>query len=97
MFNDSPALLELEGLSDDQKLWLEFEDKVRTIGRALVASPGVPADRVAFLRAAQIPLVTVKITPGPHEFTLVPSLRYIDLTNQTIYHRFIEEGSIRVR
>jgi tripartite-type tricarboxylate transporter receptor subunit TctC len=52
LFNDSPALLELEGLSDDQKLWLEFEDKVRTIGRALVASPGVPADRVAFLRAA---------------------------------------------
>jgi tripartite-type tricarboxylate transporter receptor subunit TctC len=52
LFGDVPALLERDGLSEAQIAWLEFEDDVRTLGRALVTSPGVPEERVAFLRDA---------------------------------------------
>jgi tripartite-type tricarboxylate transporter receptor subunit TctC len=52
LFSDAPALLERDGLSETQIAWLEFEDDVRTLGRALVTSPGVSDERVAFLREA---------------------------------------------
>jgi tripartite-type tricarboxylate transporter receptor subunit TctC len=52
LFDGSPALLEIPGLTPEQRTWLEFEDKVRALGRALVTSPGVPDHRVAYLRAA---------------------------------------------
>ena len=39
-------------LSDEQQWWLDFRITLNEIGRILVASPGTPPDRLAFLRNA---------------------------------------------
>lgn len=36
----------------DQRWWLEFRMSINDLGRILVITPGTPADRLAFLRAA---------------------------------------------
>jgi tripartite-type tricarboxylate transporter receptor subunit TctC len=49
---DVPTVFEQSKLDDDQRWWLEFRMSINDLGRILVTTPGVPADRLAFLRAA---------------------------------------------
>jgi len=39
-------------LDADARWWLEFRNSINDLGRILVTTPGVPAERLAFLRAA---------------------------------------------
>ena len=47
-----PTFFEAVKLSKDKQWWLDFRAELNDFGRILVTSPGVPADRLAFLRAA---------------------------------------------
>jgi tripartite-type tricarboxylate transporter receptor subunit TctC len=49
---DTPTIFEIAKLDDEQRWWLEFRMSINDLGRILVTTPGVPADRLAFLRAA---------------------------------------------
>ena len=49
---DTPTIFESVKLDDDARWWLEFRMSINDLGRILVTTPGVPADRLAFLRAA---------------------------------------------
>ena len=49
---DVPTVFEQAKLDDDQRWWLEFRMSINDLGRILVTTPGVPADRLAFLRVA---------------------------------------------
>lgn len=47
-----PTLFEALKLTPEQQWWLDFRADLNEFGRVLVATPNVPADRLAFLRAA---------------------------------------------
>lgn len=49
---DFPTVFEQTKLDADQRWWLEFRMSINDLGRILVTTPGVPAERLAFLRAA---------------------------------------------
>jgi tripartite-type tricarboxylate transporter receptor subunit TctC len=49
---DTPTVFEQAKLDDEQRWWLDFRMSINDLGRILVTTPGVPADRLAFLRAA---------------------------------------------
>lgn len=49
---ETPTLAEQVKLDDEQKWWFDFRESINDLGRILVTTPGVPADRLAFLRAA---------------------------------------------
>ena len=49
-FPDVPTIFEQVDLTPDQAWWVDFHEKMRKIGRAFVAPPGVSVERVAFLR-----------------------------------------------
>ncbi len=49
-FKDTPTIFERGNLTAEQKWWFGLEDDVRNLGRAFVTTPGVAADRVAYLR-----------------------------------------------
>ena len=49
---DTPTVFEQAKLDDEQRWWLEFRMSINDLGRILVTTPGVPADRLAFLREA---------------------------------------------
>jgi tripartite-type tricarboxylate transporter receptor subunit TctC len=49
---DTPTIFEAVKLDDDARWWLEFRMSINDLGRILVTTPGVPADRLAFLREA---------------------------------------------
>ena len=49
---DTPTIFESMKLDDDARWWLEFRMSINDLGRILVTTPGVPADRLAFLREA---------------------------------------------
>ena len=49
---DTPTIFEAAKLDDDARWWLEFRMSINDLGRILVTTPGVPADRLEFLRAA---------------------------------------------
>lgn len=49
---DTPTVFEQVKLDDDQRWWLDFRVSINDLGRILVTTPDVPADRLAFLRAA---------------------------------------------
>ena len=49
---DVPTIFESAKLDDEQRWWLEFRMSINDLGRILVTTPGVPADRLEFLRAA---------------------------------------------
>lgn len=49
---DTPTIFEAMKLDDDARWWLEFRMSINDLGRILVTTPGVPADRLATLRAA---------------------------------------------
>ncbi|MFN3888997.1 MAG: tripartite tricarboxylate transporter substrate-binding protein [Beijerinckiaceae bacterium] len=47
---NTPTIFEAMKLDDDARWWLEFRMSINDLGRILVTTPGVPADRLAFLR-----------------------------------------------
>lgn len=49
---DVPTVFEQTKLSPEQEWWLDFRANLNDLGRILVTTPGVPADRLEFLRAA---------------------------------------------
>jgi tripartite-type tricarboxylate transporter receptor subunit TctC len=49
---DVPTVFEALNLDDDARWWLEFRNSINDLGRILVTTPGVPPERLAFLRAA---------------------------------------------
>ncbi|MDB5571652.1 MAG: Tripartite-type tricarboxylate transporter, receptor component TctC [Hyphomicrobiales bacterium] len=49
---DTPTVFEQTKLDDEQRWWLDFRMSINDLGRILVTTPGVPAERLAFLRAA---------------------------------------------
>ncbi len=49
---DVPTIFEQTKLTQDQEWWLDFRANLNDLGRILITTPGVPADRIAFLRAA---------------------------------------------
>lgn len=49
---DTPTIFEAAKLDADARWWLEFRMSINDLGRILVTTPGVPADRLAFLREA---------------------------------------------
>ncbi len=52
LMKDVPTFHEAVKLSKEQQWWLDFRAELNDFGRILVTSPGVPADRLAYLRAA---------------------------------------------
>lgn len=51
-FPDVPTVFEAAKPTPEQAWWLDWRANVTATGRILVTAPGVPADRVALLRAA---------------------------------------------
>lgn len=49
---ETPSIFEQAKLTDDQVWWLDFRANLNDLGRILITTPGVPADRIAFLRNA---------------------------------------------
>jgi tripartite-type tricarboxylate transporter receptor subunit TctC len=49
---DVPTVFEQVKLPPDREWWLDFRANLNDLGRILVTTPGVPADRLAFLREA---------------------------------------------
>jgi tripartite-type tricarboxylate transporter receptor subunit TctC len=49
---DVPSVFEQVKLTADQEWWLDFRANLNDLGRILITTPGVPADRLAFLRGA---------------------------------------------
>lgn len=49
LFPDLPTLFEAAELSDGQAWWIDFRARMARTGRALLTTPGTPADRVAYL------------------------------------------------
>ncbi len=45
-----PTLYESLKLTSEQEWWLDFRSDLNTYGRVLVTMPGIPADRLAYLR-----------------------------------------------
>jgi tripartite-type tricarboxylate transporter receptor subunit TctC len=51
MMPNVPTVFEAVKVDDEGAWWLDFRDDVRKLGRLLVTTPGVPADRLAYLRS----------------------------------------------
>lgn len=49
---DTPTIFEAAELTPEQAWWIDWRANVSATGRLLLTAPGVPADRVALLRAA---------------------------------------------
>lgn len=49
---ETPTIFEQTKLSADQEWWFDFRANLNDLGRILITTPGVPAERIAFLRAA---------------------------------------------
>jgi tripartite-type tricarboxylate transporter receptor subunit TctC len=49
---DVPSVFEQVKLTPEQEWWLDFRNNLNDLGRILVTTPGVPADRLAFFREA---------------------------------------------
>ena len=47
---DVPTIFEVATIPDDRAFWIDFRASIVEIGRALITTPGTPADRIAFLR-----------------------------------------------
>jgi tripartite-type tricarboxylate transporter receptor subunit TctC len=53
-----PTIFELKKIPDDKAWWIDFREKIGKPQRAMVTTPGVPADRVAFLRQTMKDILT---------------------------------------
>jgi tripartite-type tricarboxylate transporter receptor subunit TctC len=51
-FPDTPTIYELVKLTPEQEWWFDFRSTLDALGRVLVTTPGIPADRLAHLQAA---------------------------------------------
>lgn len=60
LFPDIPTIFEQVKLSPKKAWWINFRSGLAKIGRTLVTTPGVPADRVAFLRQSIKQVLTNK-------------------------------------
>jgi Tripartite tricarboxylate transporter family receptor len=49
---DVPTVFEQVKLAPEQEWWLDFRANLNDLGRILVTTPGLPADRLEFFRAA---------------------------------------------
>lgn len=49
-FKNLPTIFEMVKLSDEQAFWIDFRGALDKLGRVLLTTPGVPADRVAYMR-----------------------------------------------
>jgi tripartite-type tricarboxylate transporter receptor subunit TctC len=49
---DVPTIFEQMKLTPDQEWWFTFRENLNDLGRILITTPGVPTERIAFLRAA---------------------------------------------
>jgi tripartite-type tricarboxylate transporter receptor subunit TctC len=49
---DTPTIYEQVQMNDEQRWWFDFRESINDLGRILVTTPGVPADRLTFLRQA---------------------------------------------
>jgi tripartite-type tricarboxylate transporter receptor subunit TctC len=49
---DVPTIFEQMKMTPDQEWWFSFRENLNDLGRILITTPGVPAERIAFLRAA---------------------------------------------
>lgn len=57
---DVPTVYEAFKLSPDQKWWFDFRLGIKSFGRAIIGPPGVPADRLAYLRKVWKDILTDK-------------------------------------
>jgi tripartite-type tricarboxylate transporter receptor subunit TctC len=57
---DVPTVYEAFKLSPDQKWWFDFRLGIKAFGRAIVGPPGIPADRLAYLRKVWKGILTDK-------------------------------------
>jgi tripartite-type tricarboxylate transporter receptor subunit TctC len=55
---DIPTVYEMFQLKPEQKWWLDFRIGIKAFGRAIVGPPGIPADRLAYLRKAWKDILT---------------------------------------
>jgi len=86
---DVPTVFEAADLSPEAAWWLDFRAKVGEIGRALITTPGVPDDRVQFLRAVAAAMLADPAvvaegdgTGRPIEYAAATELR--ELIRQTL-------------
>jgi tripartite-type tricarboxylate transporter receptor subunit TctC len=73
-FPDVPTVFEAVKLTQQEQLWFDFRTNLDDLGRILVTTPGVPADRLAVLRAAVKTVLTDPVVKAEGE----KSQRYID-------------------
>jgi tripartite-type tricarboxylate transporter receptor subunit TctC len=57
---DVPTVYEAFKLSPDQKWLFDFRLGIKSFGRAIVGAPGIPADRLAYLRKVWKDILTDK-------------------------------------
>jgi putative tricarboxylic transport membrane protein len=74
---DIPTLYEMFKLTPEQKWWLDFRLSINSFGRAVVGPPGIPADRLAYLRKVwkeilTDPAVIAQGVKTQHEFDYAP-------------------------
>lgn len=60
LFPNTPTVFEAFKLSKDQAWWLDFNSAFAEVDRSIVTTPGVPADRVAYLRKVFNEILTDK-------------------------------------
>ena len=73
-FPNTPTIFEAVKLTPDQQWWFDFRTDLDDLGRILVTTPGVPADRLAFLREAIKKVLTDPALKAEGE----KSQRYVD-------------------
>jgi tripartite-type tricarboxylate transporter receptor subunit TctC len=50
-FSDMPTVFETMTLTPEQTYWMELRSNIDALGRILVTTPGIPADRLNYLKA----------------------------------------------
>lgn len=73
-FPNVPTVFDAVKLTPEQQWWFDFRTNLDDLGRILVTTPGVPADRLAFLRAAVKKVLTDPAVKADGE----KSQRYVD-------------------
>ena len=73
-FPNVPTIFEALKLTPEQEQWFDFRTDLDDLGRILVTTPAVPADRLAFLRAAVKQVLTDPSLKAEGE----KSQRYVD-------------------
>ncbi|MEQ8356858.1 MAG: tripartite tricarboxylate transporter substrate-binding protein [Kiloniellaceae bacterium] len=53
-----PTVFELVDLTPEQAWWVDYRASLGALGRSLIAAPGIPADRLAYLRDVVVQVLT---------------------------------------